>query len=168
MQLFISFHANISYQSVQFVERLLISQVGKEGASATIMLCTGGGDSAAGIGLYHLMRAMPYPIHVHAAGMCASGGVSTLAGGSKRTCSPGTHFMLHGSRAPDGSLSPQAGMTSDIFKLQFGWDQSKLNYFFSSVDEKWFDENSALADGIIEAVQPFSFPTTANVHFVPN
>jgi len=168
MRLFISFHANISYQSVQFVERLLLGQVGKEGASATILLCTGGGDSAAGIGLYHLMRAIPYPIHVHAAGMCASGGVSTLAGGSKRTCSPGTHFMLHGSRAPDGTLSPQGVITSDIFKLQFGWDQAKLDFFFSTVDEKWFDESVALGEGLVEAIQPFAFPSDAMVHFVTN
>ena len=166
--MFISFHANISYQSVQFVERLLLNQVGKEGASAAILLCTGGGDSAAGVGLYHLMRALPYPIHVHAAGMCASGGVSTLAGGTRRTCSPGTYFMLHGSKAPDGTLSPQAGMTRDIYKTQFGWDHSKLDYFFSSVDEKWFDETAALEHGLVDAVQAFSFPANATVHFVPN
>jgi ATP-dependent protease ClpP protease subunit len=165
---FISFHANISYPSVQFVERILLDQVGRANAGATIFLCTGGGDSGAGVGLYYLLKSLPYPVHVHAAGMCASGGVSLLAGAAQRTCSPGTHFMLHGSKAPDGSLSPQAGMTRDIFKHALAWDQEKLDYFFSDVSEKWFDESFALANGIIKAVEPFAFPSDAVVHMVPN
>ena len=59
-------------------------------------------------------------------------------------------------------------MTRDIYKTQFGWDHSKLDYFFSSVDEKWFDETAALEHGLVDAVQAFSFPANATVHFVPN
>jgi len=59
-------------------------------------------------------------------------------------------------------------MTRDIYKTQFGWDQNKLDFFFSTVDEKWFDESVAQAEGLVEAIQPFSFPADATVHFVPN
>lgn len=165
---FYSFHANISYQSVQFIERLLIGQIGQTNAGATILLSSGGGDSAAGIGLYYLLKALPYPVHIHAAGICASGGVSLLAAATRRTCSPGTHFMLHGSMAGDGSLSPQVVISRDIFKHALGWDHAKLDHYFSDVAEKWFDENTALADGLVEVVEHFSFPANANVFMVPN
>ena len=76
--------------------------------------------------------------------------------------------MLHGSMAPDGSLSPQVAIMRDIFKHALGWDQAKLDHYFSDVAEKWFDENSALADGLVEAVEHFSFPADANVLMAPN
>jgi hypothetical protein len=166
--LHICFHANISYQSVQFVERLLVGQIGRVDASAFILLSTGGGDSAAGIGLYHVMKALPYPVHVHGAGICASGGVPLMLAAKKRTCTLDTMFMIHGSKASDGSLSPQVGIMTGIFKEELGWDQAKLDQYFSSVDEKWFSSQSALSEHFVQKVEPFAFPPDANVHVVPN
>lgn len=77
---FISFHTAINYQSAQFVERILLSQIGHENPGVTILLCTSGGDSGAATGLHHLMRALPYPVHIHAAGMCAMGWTPPLSG----------------------------------------------------------------------------------------
>lgn len=165
--LYISFHANISYPSVQFVERLLASQIGRVDAGATILLCTGGGDSAAGIGLYHLIKALPYPVHVHAAGMCASGGVPLLLAATTRTCAPNTMFMIHGSKATDGSLSPQAGIMRETFRVELGWDDAKLDQYFSDVAEKWLTVEAALTEGFVQQVTTFAFPATASVHVVP-
>lgn len=166
--IFISFHANITYQSVQFVERLLASQIGMEDAGATIMLCTGGGDSAAGVGLFYFIKSLPYKVHVHAAGMCASGGVSLLLAGDKRTCSLGTYSMLHGSKAPDGTLSPQYLITRSIFENNTEWDEKKLDVYFSDVKEKWFSAKEAIKDGLIHKIDEFSFPKNATIHVVPN
>lgn len=76
--------------------------------------------------------------------------------------------MLHGSVAPDGSLSPQVGMTRDIFKHVLAWDQTKLDHYFSDVSEKWFDDSHALSEGLVETVEVFAFPANAIVHIVPN
>lgn len=165
--LYISFHANISYASVQFVERLIVSQIGRADAGLTMLLCTGGGDSAAGIGLYHLMKALPYPVHVHAAGMCASGGVPLMLAANTRTCAPNTMFMIHGSKAPDGSLSPQAGIMRATFRHELGWDDAKLDHYFADVSEKWMPVQTALEEGFVQQVDNFTFPVTAAVHVVP-
>jgi len=166
--LHISFHANISYASAQFVERLLVSQIGRVDAGVTILLCTGGGDSAAGIGLYQLMKALPYPVHVHAAGMCASGGVPLMLAATTRTCAPNTMFMIHGSKAPDGSLSPQSGIMRETFRHELGWDDAKLDLYFSDVAEKWLGVQAGINEGFVQQVTDFAFPPAATVHVVPN
>lgn len=161
----ILFNAPVNSRSVGVAQSLLASANTHPEATATIYLTTPGGENAAGIGFYHFLKILQFPVHIHAMGMCASGGVPWLLAAKRRTCAPGTHFMIHGTNQA-GELSPQVGMMRDLFAIELGWTE-QLDQYFSDISEKWFDTQAAINLGFVECVENVSVPLGEQLHVVP-
>jgi ATP-dependent protease ClpP protease subunit len=63
--------------------------------SLTIVFSSQGGSTDQGLALYNFIRALPVPIHLHAAGHVGSMAVPVFLAGHKRTCSPFSRFFFH-------------------------------------------------------------------------
>jgi ATP-dependent Clp protease, protease subunit len=60
-----------------------------------IVLSSTGGSTFEMRSLYGLIRCLPYPIEIHAAGVVKSAAVPLMLAADRRTASPGTTFMFH-------------------------------------------------------------------------
>jgi ATP-dependent protease ClpP protease subunit len=63
--------------------------------SLTIVFSSDGGSTDEGFALYNFIRALPVPIHMHAAGHVGSMAVPVFLAGHERTCSPYARFFFH-------------------------------------------------------------------------
>ncbi|MGA7327661.1 MAG: ATP-dependent Clp protease proteolytic subunit [Rhodomicrobium sp.] len=59
------------------------------------MFSSEGGSTDQGLALYNFIRALPIPVHTHAAGHVGSIAVPVFLAGHKRTASPLSRFFFH-------------------------------------------------------------------------
>lgn len=162
----IIYHGAITTKGVLQTERVLASYANKAADSLDLSIVSGGGDTAAAAALRAMIKAMPIKVRTFTSGMCASGGVSVFVAGSERITSPAAMFMLHGAKASDGSLSQQAGILRETFRYDLGWDDTRLDEYFLSVDEKWFPPADAIRMGIATGLGEFSIERGAALHII--
>ncbi len=89
--------------------------------SLTIVFSSDGGSTDEGFALYNFIRALPVPIHMHAAGHVGSMAVPVFLAGHERSCSPYARFFFHaydwefeGTQMSDRIVEALKRLNSDI------------------------------------------------------
>lgn len=162
----IVYHGEITLQGVLQVERIVTKLLAEPEQEVTLNLCSGGGETTAGTGLYSFLKMMPFPINTHVFGWCASAALTIFLAGKRRSATPPTQFMLHAAHGPDDSISEHVHQTIETFRRDLEWDQETLDRFFTTTDGNYFDAAEALRLGIVHALEDRVLPKGSSVHLV--
>lgn len=162
----IIYHGDISLKGVSQVERILSKLLAEPEQEIVLNLCSGGGETTAGTGLYSFIKMMPFPIHTHVLGWCASAGVTIFLAGKRRSATPTTQFMLHAPQGTDERISAHVHQTTETFRRELGWEQATLDRFFTTTDSHYLDSAEALRLGIVHALEDRIMSKDSSVHLI--
>ncbi len=162
----IVYHGDITIKGVSHVERILSKLLGEPEQEIVLNLCSGGGQTTAGTGLYSFIKMMPFPIQTHVMGWCASAGVTIFLAGRRRTATAPTQFMLHAAQNTDQSTSEHVHQTIETFRRELGWDQATLDRFFTTTEANYFDSAEALRLGMVHALEDRIISKDSSVHLI--
>ncbi len=162
----IVYHGEITLKGVSQVERILTRLLGDPDQEVVLNLCSGGGETTAGTGLYSFMKMMPFPINTHALGWCASAAMTIFLAGKRRTATPTTQFMLHAAQGAHETVSEHVHQAIDTFRRELGWDQPTLDDFFSTTTGHYIHSAEALRLGIVHELQDRTIVKDSSVHLI--
>jgi ATP-dependent protease ClpP protease subunit len=122
-----------------------------------LVLSSWGGNTYEARALYGLLRALAYPIEIHATGVIQSAATPLMLGADRRTCSPDATFMFH----------PWAWSTD----AHPGRSMDELQQFPLRLDDdiKWaknvLNERTSLKHADIERLKLFDTGTIHDANF---
>jgi ATP-dependent Clp protease protease subunit len=80
----------------QRLTTLILEKLKAGKTTITILIASPGGQVAAGIAIYNLLKGLPTEIITHNFGQSDSIAVTIFCAGSKRYCTPDARFLIHG------------------------------------------------------------------------
>jgi ATP-dependent protease ClpP protease subunit len=161
-------------QSAANLVALLQQAVTLQAKSATICISSNGGASDQALYVYDIIKALPITVNTHAISSVQSAALIVFMAGQRRTASPGANFLFH-----DTVFNPVGGASlryddllghAAAIEHNDKWSHTLiaqiLNLPAKEVAEWFYGQNTrdcdfALANGIIELVQPLIIPPTA-------
>jgi len=145
-----------------------------------LLISTFGGNVAAGINLYNVLRGLPFQLVTHNVGNVASIGVAVYLAGDKRLACPNTTFVTHGvtNEPPpnqafgakwfrerhDGILADEATINS-ILAERTALNLEELAALAETEQTK--DASTAVAEGIAHKIEDVDIPEGVPVLTVP-
>lgn len=162
----IIYHGEITLKGVSQVERILLELLKEPEQEIVLNLCSGGGETTAGTGLYSFIKMMPFPVNTHALGWCASAAMTIFLAGRRRSATPPTQFMLHAAHRPDDQISEHVQQTIETFRRDLGWDQATLDRFFTTTDSHYLDWAEGLRLGIVHELEDRIVSRDSSFHLI--
>lgn len=99
MEYRVVFNGSLNQTSANALRRRVAEAVEQDDLDRlTVVFSSEGGSTREGLSLYHFFRALPAPVHMHAAGHVGSAAVSVFLAGHRRTCAPVSRFFFHAFR----------------------------------------------------------------------
>jgi ATP-dependent protease ClpP protease subunit len=173
-RVYVTFNAPIDTNTVQQLIATCAQLVNNGNDEIYLMLSTPGGNVAAGITLYNMLRALPVKLITHNVGNVDSiGNAIFLAADERYACAHAT-FMFHGVAMPvNANVEERQArqLVRNILELQLRIGSiievrttikpSDVRKLFREARTK--DAPRALADGIIQGIQDVTIPVGAPV-----
>jgi ATP-dependent protease ClpP protease subunit len=171
---YIGFNYVFDRQSASNLVALLQQAVTLSATSVTICITSNGGAPDQALYVYETLSALSVPVNTHAIATVQSAAMIVFMAGERRTASPGANFLFH-----DTVFNPAAGAPlrfDDLVGHAAAIDHNdkwshqliakELNRPVEEVAEWFFGQNTrdtdfALANGIIDSVQPLLVPPRA-------
>jgi ATP-dependent protease ClpP protease subunit len=171
---YLGFNYAVDRQSAANLVALVQQAVALRATSVTICITSNGGAPDQALYVYEILCALNVPVNTHAIGTVQSAAMIIFMAGERRTASPGTNFLFH-----DTVFNPAAGAPlryDDLLGHASAIDHNdkwahqlianELNRPIEEVAEWFFGQNTrdtdfALANGIIDNVQPLLVPPPA-------
>jgi ATP-dependent Clp protease protease subunit len=145
-----------------------------------LLLGTGGGGVHAGIGVYNVLRGMPFRLMTHNTGNVASIGVAVYLAGDERLACPHSTFLLHG---VTNEVPPNQAFGAKWFREQHDnmlASEKKINAILAdrtkltekqlarfAETEQTKDAEAAVKNGIAHRIEDIDIPKDAYVYTVP-
>jgi hypothetical protein len=153
----IFYNGAISPKGVRNAQVLIADAIQRNLGDITLVVTSNGGDVTAGMGLYHFIRAMAFPIAIHAAGVCSSIAATILLASDHRSAADPTQFALHAPTYVDGpfvgQVAPNLALISQPFRQRLGWDDGDISAHFRSEEETQITLEDALSTKLIHGVR---------------
>ncbi|WP_116867025.1 ATP-dependent Clp protease proteolytic subunit [Pseudomonas syringae] len=169
MEAFIFFHLPVSEQTVAKLEARAIDLVNRGMDKLTIVINSGGGNTFAGLGAFHLLRSLPLEIHTHAHSVCGSIAASIFLAGSRRTVSSATAIILHATTYSEGPFAGQPSHFNEVISKQFrevaGWGDDLINRFLVP-GENYLMPPEAIELNFAHEVIDLHIPKSAEIHHI--
>lgn len=169
MEAFIIFHQPVSDHSVARLEAKAIDLVSRGTERLTVVINSGGGNTYAGLGAFHLLRSLPIEVNTHAHSVCGSIAASIYLAGKRRTIAAASAVILHATTFTDGPLAGQQSMfnmaVAEPFRSIAGWgDDLVARYLSPSENYMWPAE--AVELGFAHEVVDLRIPPGAEIHHI--
>lgn len=143
-----------------------------------ISINSSGGNVVAGIGMYNMLRAMPYPVVTHNIGNIDSITNAVFLGGTERYASPSSTFMFHGvAFPPSGETLDEKVLRAKLDTILA--DQKRISNIIASHTRltaadgmRLFREQKtrpaawALDKGLIHEIRDHIVPSGADFQFI--
>lgn len=151
----IFYNGPVNAGGMRNTQHALAEAMRKGAAEIALVLSSNGGDVASGMGLYHFIRALPVPVHTHAAGVCSSVAATILLAGEQRSAADPTHFILHAATYREGPNKGKPALNTAVvvqpYRERLGWDDARIAACFTP-DETALTVQHALEWGMIQRI----------------
>lgn len=165
MSYFVMYQGAVNHTGAKNLEALVTGAIEKGVKELTICICSGGGDVTSGIGLYNFLKMVPAKINTHNFGACGSIAATIFLAGERRTTAAASMFTLHAATFVEGprkgEISENTTMIYEPFKLALGWQDDKINAYFSSGAESFIQPAQAKEFGIVHDITDLKMPEGA-------
>ncbi len=169
MEAFIIFHQPVSDHSVSQLESKAIDLVARGVERLTVVINSGGGNTYAGLGAFHLLRSLPIEVNTHAHSVCGSIAASIYLAGRRRTIAAASAVILHATTFTEGPLAGQQSMfniaVAEPFRAIAGWGDDLVMRFLSS-GENYLWPAEAVELGFAHEVIDLQIPLGAEIHHI--
>jgi ATP-dependent Clp protease protease subunit len=177
---YVLFSAGIDPKSAEALLLTLDQCVREDVKEVRLVLSTTGGNVSTGIGLYNLLRGMPFRLVTHNAGDVASIGVAVYLAGVERLVCPKAKFLTHGvTQTPPPGQPLGAKWLRETLAGVLG-DEDRLNAILAertslttdqlaeSIEaEQTTNAETAVTQGIAHRVEDIDIPEDVPVLTVP-
>ncbi|WP_341782721.1 ATP-dependent Clp protease proteolytic subunit [Pseudomonas putida] len=169
MEAFIIFHQPVSESSIAMLEAKAVELVNRGVERLTLVINSGGGNTFAGMGAFHLLRSLPIEVNTHAHGVCGSIAASIYLAGKRRTISPASAVILHATTFSEGPLagqeSPFNPVVAEPFKSIAGWGEELIKRFLAP-GEHYMWPSEAVDFCFAHEVVDLHIPHGSEVHHI--
>ncbi|WP_438279694.1 ATP-dependent Clp protease proteolytic subunit [Pseudomonas alabamensis] len=169
MEAFIFFHQHVSEHTAGQLEARAIDLVNRGFESLTVILNSGGGNTFAGLGAFHLLRSLPIEVNTHAHGVCASIAASIYLAGKRRTVAPASAFVLHATTFSEGPLAGEQTefnrAVAEPYRSIAGWGDDLVQRFLSPGENHLWPAE-AVELGFAHEVVDLKIPHGAEIHHI--
>lgn len=123
----------------------------------TIYLSSRGGDITAGMAIHNTLRMLDCNLRLVNVGQCGSIAATVFLAGHERIAMPASNFFLHAAYYVEGEktgqISPNTTLIVAPYRNLPGWDQERLDRYFTSTTETYLNAAEALDLGIATAIE---------------
>jgi len=172
---YLGFNYVFDRQSASNLVALVQQAVALQAKTVTICITSNGGAPDQALYVYDILSALDVPVHTHAIGTVQSAAMIVFMAGERRTASPGANFLFHdtvfnplgGASLRYDDLLGHAAAIEHNDKWSHQLIAEELDRPVKEVAEWFYGQNTrdtefALANGIIEKVEPLSVPPSAD------
>lgn len=176
---FLAFEMKVDWSTVIALQSLVSDQMSKGAHEIHLLISSLGGDVAAAIAGYNVLRAFPIELWTYNVGDVDSAASILFLAGAKRRCAPSSRFLFHEVRAEvrDAELSISefkdraASVVSDVERVKAIYMQdTKIDAATADTlisHQNWMDPQTALKLGVVQAVEPLRIPPAASITVMP-
>lgn len=122
----------------------------------TIYLSSRGGDITAGMAIYNTLQLLPCPLRMVNIGQCGSIAATVFLAGEERIALPASNFFLHAAFYVEGEktgqVSPNTALIIAPYRNLPGWDQARMDRYFSTTAESYLSAEDARDLGIVSEI----------------
>lgn len=171
---YVSFSAEINIKTVEGLLGVVFEQINRGATAIYLLLSTPGGQVAAGMNAYNVLKSLPVPLTIHNVGNVDSIGNAVFLAGKERYACPHATFMFHGvSLQPAtasalgekelkeflGSISADHTRIAGVIHDETGMPLEKVRSLFVEAQTK--DADFAKANHLVTDIRGVAIPQGA-------